>query len=117
MSEKERERERKIDGGRERETERGTERETERGTEGKRGWGGQDGRHCKIENKKETAHKEDKRKTERRGKYSEGVIFRNIYRNKVKSSKDLIQLFYVNDLFFRVICRVVFAISISLIIS
>ena len=76
-----RERGRKIDGGRERETERGTERETERGTEGKIGWGGQDGRHCKIEKKKDTAHKEDKRKTERRGKYSERVIGRYIYRN------------------------------------
>ena len=93
---------------RQRGTERGTEREAERGTErermGRVRW-------------KTLQNREDKRKTERRGKCSERAMDRYIYRNKVKGSKDLIQLFYVNDLFFRVICCVVFAISISLIIS
>ena len=94
QKDRQREEERKRE--RNRETEGGIERETERGTGGERGWGGQDGRHCKIEIKKETAHKEDKRKTERRGKYNERVI----YRKKVKGRKDLIQLFISTIYFF-----------------
>ena len=89
------------------EGEKERKREGQRGKEDEGRW----------KRKKKQKNKEDKRKTERRGKCSKRVLDRYIYRNKVKGSKDLIQLFYLNDSFFRLTCRVVFAISISLIIS